>query len=233
MGCDIHLFVEVRKDGKWTSADKWSNEYGDRVSVAYKDRFYSGRNYDLFGILADVRNGHGFAGVDTGDGFVPICEPKGLPSDVTKEVSDESASWGADGHSHSYFTVQELLDYDWTQVANHRGIVSPEEFEKWSRYRREEGEGPESWCGGVGGRDTQILSTDEMDKLIKQIGAKAGEDKSLYKKLWDHHMKNVWARIQWSEPYYDSARYFLSQTIFKLLRLGKPEDVRIVFWFDN
>lgn len=232
MGCDIHLFVEVRKNGKWTSANKWTNKYG-RMSVACEDCFYNGRNYDLFAILANVRNGRGFAGCDTGDGFVPIAEPKGLPDDVTKEVADESSFWGSNGHSHSHFTVKELLDYDWTQVANHRGIVTPEEFRSWSRYKRGEGKGPELWCGGVGGRDTQILSMAEMDELIKKIEAESNGDKNLYKNLWDHHMEDKWARIQWSEPYYDSVRNFLSQTIFKLLRLGKPEDVRIVFWFDN
>jgi len=29
------------------------------------------RNYDLFAILANVRNGHGFAGIKTGGGIRP------------------------------------------------------------------------------------------------------------------------------------------------------------------
>lgn len=59
MGCDIHLMVEVkdRKTNQWT-------EY-DVADGAIK---FIGRNYNLFGILANVRNGFGFAQIDTGEG---------------------------------------------------------------------------------------------------------------------------------------------------------------------
>lgn len=50
------------------------------------EQIYHDRNYDVFGMLADVRNGSGFAGVDTGDGFVPIDVPRGLPDDLSAEV---------------------------------------------------------------------------------------------------------------------------------------------------
>lgn len=78
MGCDIHFYVEKRINGIWQTADKWSADLDDdRPYVDYDDRFYRDRNYDLFGILADVRNGRGFAGVTTGEGFVPIAAPQG------------------------------------------------------------------------------------------------------------------------------------------------------------
>jgi len=48
--------------------------------------WYGDRNYNAFAILADVRNGYGFAGCDTGDGFVPISTPKGFPDDMCEEV---------------------------------------------------------------------------------------------------------------------------------------------------
>lgn len=52
---------------------------------------YHGRNYDVFAILADVRNGRGFAGIETGDGFVPIlgfgeAALRGLPDDLSPEL---------------------------------------------------------------------------------------------------------------------------------------------------
>ena len=63
MGSDIHLYVEKLVDGVWASADKWSKnkwheEYPEEekpVHVEYKDFFYTGRNYTLFGFLANVR----------------------------------------------------------------------------------------------------------------------------------------------------------------------------------
>jgi hypothetical protein len=77
---------------------------------------YDGRNYDLFAILADVRNGRGFAGFYTGEGFNPISDAKGLPEDVSSEVKAESDRWDCDGHSHSYFNLKELVYYDWEQT---------------------------------------------------------------------------------------------------------------------
>src|ERR1700691_1564806 len=83
MGCDIHPYVEVRKNGTWVKAD---------VKVP------DGRNYWTFAKLANVRNGFGFAGCDTGDAVVPICEPRGLPADTSihDEDYDEEAEDGLD-----------------------------------------------------------------------------------------------------------------------------------------
>jgi hypothetical protein len=46
-------------------------------------------------------------------------------------------------------------------------------------------------------------------------------------------LQNTYCQVEWETPYYKAASDFWSSTIPKLLRLGKPEDVRIVFWFDN
>ena len=39
--------------------------------------------------------------------------------------------------------------------------------------------------------------------------------------------------VQWEEPYRVSVRYFCDTTIPALQALGDPNDVRIIFWFDN
>ena len=118
MGCDIHMYAEVKKNNKWSKVgDVFENMWysKDRELSDWNkpltDTPYDGRNYDLFAILADVRNGHGFAGCVTGERFNPISEPKGLPDDVSKKIKKESDKWDGDGHSHSYFTVKELLDF--------------------------------------------------------------------------------------------------------------------------
>ena len=121
MGCDIHFFVEVKQaDGSWKSVDEWEVEDG-YTYVPYEKAFYNGRNYDLFAILADVRNGRGFAGCKTGDGFNIIDEPRGLPNDVSSEVKSQAESWDGDGHSHSWFTLAELESFDWDQTTKHEG----------------------------------------------------------------------------------------------------------------
>lgn len=75
--------------------------------MPYNEHYYNGRNYYLFSILADVRNGYG-------DGYVEyICETKGVPDDASIGYKHIVNMWGGDGHSHSYFTLSELLDIDW------------------------------------------------------------------------------------------------------------------------
>ena len=234
MGCDIHFYVEKKENGKWVSADMWTKEEGEkRKSVNYDKRFYTGRNYDLFAILADVRNGHGVAGCGTGDGFVPISAPKGLPKDVCTEIKTEAKVWGSDGHSHSYFTLAELFAYDWTQTTKKRGIVSASEYFDWTQWGAQ-GEGPESYCGGVGGPLVQVISKEEMDKKIKALSISHEKPtRESRKKLIEKNLQEVYCQVEWKTSYYAAAECFWSNTIPRLLRLGIPEDVRIVFWFDN
>jgi hypothetical protein len=234
MGCDIHFYVEKKENGKWVSADTWTKEEGEkRKSVNYDKRFYTSRNYDLFAILADVRNGRGVAGCDTGDGFVPISAPKGLPKDVCTEIKTESKGWGSDGHSHSYFTWAELFAYDWTRTTKKRGLVSASEYFDWTQGgAKERGEEPD-YCGMVGGQFVQVVSKKEMDKKIKALS-------TLHEKTWkkleasvEQNLRDVYCQVEWKISYFTAAERFWSNTIPRLLRLGKPEDVRIVFWFDN
>jgi len=166
MGCDIHLYVEKRdENGKWVSADTWTpddwaaKEGKDQFVVSFENRFYVDRNYDLFAILADVRNGYGFAGIDTGDGFIPIADPRGLPFDVTLAVHAEGDAWDCDGHSHSYFTVAELKAYNWNQTTKHRGVVDPWNFELWRRNGK-----PNTWSGDVSGQLVIKVTNDEWPR---------------------------------------------------------------------
>src|SRR5438105_2721170 len=122
MGTDIHGVFQ-RHDA---TAGKWVD-----VPSTYKQD----RHYQLFAVLAGVRNGRGFAGVPYGEAVRPIRQPRGLPADF--EVDDEShpiatfdhmdprragyrrespelyadepmAVWMGD-HSHSWLTGDEML----------------------------------------------------------------------------------------------------------------------------
>lgn len=114
MGCDIHLYVEKLEDGSWKSADKWMpipederEDYRDLTeTIEYGTRLYNGRNYALFAVLGNVRNYWRIK---------PIDEPRGLPVDCSPQVRTESDYWDSDGHSHSWFTLEELQSFDWTQ----------------------------------------------------------------------------------------------------------------------
>lgn len=55
MGCDIHLYREKKIDGEWLTADVgWEAEQGE-LSLPYEKQIYTGRNYNLFGLLCGVR----------------------------------------------------------------------------------------------------------------------------------------------------------------------------------
>lgn len=236
MGCDIHLYVERKVDGVWTTADKWTEEEwpGEQQKHLRVDLpYYGGRDYDLFAILANVRNGRGFAGIKMGEGFVPISEPRGIPEDASPEYLKIQEQWGEDGHSHSYHTLQQLLDYDWTQVTKSCGILSFYEYIEWNRWSRQEGNVPGSYCGGVTGGGVKVLSEEEFKTFV--------EDKFPQRNIFhiseeelEKALKDIYVRCEWEIPYHRAVGpYFWTITIPKLLRLGKPEDVRIVFFFDN
>lgn len=103
MGCDIHLFAEVRRNGKWAQVQHApSGSVDDDPIEGYGDTFYSGRSYDLFTLLADVR---------TRPHITPISPPRGTPEDVSPSIASIVEQWDGDGHSHSYFTLNELMTY--------------------------------------------------------------------------------------------------------------------------
>jgi hypothetical protein len=247
MGCDIHLYVEKRANGAWVSADTWTDDEYEpgRKEVAYNTRFYTGRNYDFFAILADVRNGRGFAGVKTGDGFVPMDTPRGLPDDCSPEVRAESDGWGGDGHSHSHFTVAEIMAYDWTQTTRKSGFVQPIGWSEWK-----DNGAPESWCGAVSGGAVRHLTEAQFQAAWESVRDKAGYPKQ---RRASAHLRDLssganpdldalvaelgggspYCQVEWGVSYVDAGSHFLGNTLPRLWRLGAHDDVRIVFWFDN
>lgn len=96
MGCDIHIFVERKNnENRWVDSMIYENSvYGEGFTPLSDYE----RDYGLFATLAGVR------------GDNPIEYPKGIPEDCSPEYRKLCEDWGDDGHSHSYFTLRELLD---------------------------------------------------------------------------------------------------------------------------
>ncbi|GAB4480002.1 MAG: hypothetical protein Kow00124_26230 [Anaerolineae bacterium] len=234
MGTDIHLFAEYRREGRWVAVGRWHRvTWGQVEGFDLDDEpLYGDRNYRLFAMLADVRNGYGFAGVDTGEPLTPIAPPRGLPPDVSPEVASQAAIWDADGHSHSWLTLAELLAYDWTQVATLRGIVDAGTYLEWANYGRRRGESPRMWSGMVFMPGAEIVSEEEMDRRIAAVTAGI-EGWWEQREAVREKLENVFCRVSWQQPYYRLASKFWVEVIPRLLRCGPPPDVRIVFWFDN
>ncbi len=213
MGCDIHLFVERLVKGKWVTLDTWEYEEGEdekELRVPYKKRIYTGRNYGLFALLADVRN----------DGTQqPICQPKGIPDDVCTEVKAEYERYGSDAHSASHFTLEELFAVDWEFGQPDSGFVPFEEYKRWNGYARKEKESPNTWCGGTTGPK---ITEEQANAFIASNTTPKGDGTLV-----------AMVAASWVLPRYKVARNFWSDVISRLVNKGKPDEVRLVFFFDN
>lgn len=218
MGCDIHVHVEYKfnryvgrdADGNSKFEKQWVCGDYFKINPYYHEGeddgekplslvgFCDGRNYARFAVLADVRN---YADTPC------ISEPRGLPHDVTAEVKNDSDEWDCDGHSHSFFTLKELIDYQ-NDIGplKHRGMISPEA----QRALDERGELPSAWCQWTTQSGWKVREWEEENTvllpLIDALKKRADELYVIYDFEWE---KNP-------------------EVAYK-----KSEDIRIVFWFDN
>lgn len=212
MGCDIHIIAERRDStGAWKLIGEARRDEEGWMDMPEP---YNGRNYDLFAILANVRNGIGFAGCDTGDGFKPIAMPRGIADDASPEFKEWAERWGRDGHSHSWLTVRELMECDWTQTTKHRGWANAATIEKWDGKSE-----PSDYCGGVSGRDIEHVTVQEIRRRLPE--------------MTPEQKRNYYAVVEWGQTYGESVGEFLTDTLPKLVEFGDPDNVRICFFFDN
>lgn len=224
MGTDITMFAEVHKNKKWIKAGSvFKNPRYDKDrkmnswNQPYTDHPYNRQNYDLFAILANVRNGTGFGGCKTSYGFNTISEPKGLPEDISEEVKELLRN---DGYADSYYTLKELKDYNWDQEVTRIGVISEAQYIEMKKTR----ENPKSWCGDTRGWDVVVVSADTMDKILNKTISRNSRIK--------YYVQVDFFPITYRERCAD----FLENTIPALEELvpagGTEEDVRIIFNFD-
>ena len=114
MGADIHMFVErvpiaKKRDEIISSLLGVEEFYINANWELISSDVYGGRNYNLFGRLADVR---------TREGVIPLSEPRGIPKDASEDYKKECKYWGWDAHSHSYFYLSELVKEDWVDISH-------------------------------------------------------------------------------------------------------------------
>jgi hypothetical protein len=121
MGTDIEVFTEQQSDESWHFAGQMESnsiDYNtfhdiyDDVPLYIPSSIYSNRNYNLFAILADVRN-------DYDEKFEPISPLRGLPDNLPPELAAwyTSIQTGEEGETLSldagWLTLEELANFDW------------------------------------------------------------------------------------------------------------------------
>lgn len=205
MGCDIHVCCEFKNNkGEWLNCDHFKiNPYYHPEDIESGEHeweiipIYDDRNYSLFATLANVRN-YG--------GTTVISEARGLPDDIhplTKQIADD---WGCDGHTHSYYTLRELLDYMSTgPIITYSGLLTTEQAKDLDDFNIY----PESWCQSTNMegyvRRTWTEPDDNLEKLVTAMKKRCAE---------------VFWIFEWSKDYENRIK-------------READNFRIVFWFDN
>lgn len=203
MGTDIHLIIQEQ------------NEQGDWVrnkDLELEDLTW--RNYDVFAVLGNVRNGVGFAGITTGEEVKPLTNGRGFPYDFVENPDISTYKEYLGDHSYSWCTLQEILDYDWGIVRNICGVVDREFYDEWDRSTP-----PDSYCGDVGGPNIVVLEDEDFLKL--QEKGQLDPEITYYVRIW------------WQDTVRDRCGLFV-KTIEKIAKEVKdPKKVRLVFGFDS
>lgn len=190
-------------------------------------RWYHNRNYDVFAILSGtVRNGRGFGGLKTGEGFIGITSaPRGVPADITDTVRNHNL-WA---HSESWLSLPEILAFDWSQSSTHTGVIPmrrsdeslpsrhTDPYVEWRA--RDPRTAPSSYSGAVWSADIITITMDEADRMLADDVVKNG--------------KRCYVQVYWNETYRESAKDFLEFVDEFLKPIGDPERIRIVFGFDS
>lgn len=215
MGTDIHCIWQKRIDNQW-----------DDIPSNYEEN----RHYQLFAVLAGVRNGTGFAGVKLGESVTPISEPRGLPKDFPcneyaehlcdinkmspcdlefhKNYRDEGdlPSKSLGDHSFSWLSGKEMLDwYDNAPVVVQTGVIDRKSFERWDKVSK-----PDMYCGSIVGPRIKVI-----DAAMKDSPSAKG---------WTH------IQVRWERSLKEELKYFFDE-VKRLVDLHG--EIRLVFGFDS
>lgn len=197
----------------WTYGEAGTDDYEEEGNMRYvepgktRESWYGDRNYLVFAVLGDVRNGYGFAGVKTFNPVEPITRGRGLPEGVT----DEALACLSHEHSTSWCTLEEVLTYDWHQPMWEEGWCDLKEYAEFIRTGR-----PSSWCGGVSGNDIRHVGVDQANEMLK------------------NHVDdpNVYVNVRWQESMWLTVAQFVT-AMQRVASIVGERPARLVFDFDS
>jgi hypothetical protein len=222
MGCDIHLYIETLDSsgnatvvpGPLEDCEKCDGTKVDELGQQcpeckgtgkYHDQHYGPRNYVLFSALAGARGGKNNA--------LTIQAPRGMPAGVCQEIQAAADHWGEDGHSHTWYMLDELLAYDWKGGRQKQAFVRPAQYLAWKATGQ-----PEVAMAHIPLGDYCEISEPEMVKVIHGFTVDDAREPVV--------------RVAWSTPLIQEVGEFIKK-LEDWKQLGPPNFTRLVMWFDN
>jgi hypothetical protein len=207
---EVFLYVETKSKNGWRKVSDLKGPphlYHMIGDPAFnKNSWYNGRSYNLFALLAGVRNS---------DMIPSIKEPIGIPSDVSSAVKKIYEKMGSKVYNSSSYTLKELLDKK-DITFNIKSILDHEMYKKYKK-----GEYPEFWYTSQQISIADLITNERMDKVLKLIKFADPQDK-------------YYTEVSMDYPYKKVHTHFWEKIIPAMQKLGKdPDNVRIVFWFED
>lgn len=211
MGCDIHVCVERKVNGKWEQQYVFGTPREGDYEDYYNKYWYHARNYHLFALLAGVRN---YINI------IPLSELRGLPENVSEGINQELDYWGSEAHSISYFVLSELLKVKNASISLYFNIKNYEDFKEKEKIELFNFDYIDKYNPIYPNNNTLIVSNEEMDRILKM--------KSF---LGD---KDIITNIVREISVYEISSKFFKETLENISILDpNPNNLRVVFWFDN
>ena len=189
-----------------------------------RDSWYSDRNYVVFAVLGNVRNGYGFAGIHTHQPLPYMSDSRRFPDDL----SDEGKRWfdvRGGNHSATWVDLRDVLIFDWEQGVHQTGVL---DLPAWAEYRSAPNGLPQSWSGDISGTSVRYVHHAEMDRQLQLFRAAHGRDP----KSFGEDGILYCTRMQWVHPLSDFATPFLDRMRMLAMQVGEAP-TRLVFDFDS
>jgi len=223
MGCDIHIVIQAQDpNGVWQEIvyqdTPWQKDKATIPGIPVAPDGFDGRNYDLFGILANVRNGSGFAGIETGSGWPSIAPDRGWPDEFDAEQVALTPEYPEDGprfmgeHSFTWVSLDELKAFPWDATKSTLyGVVPANEYEVLKKHHAK----PRCYSGSVGGPGIETVTA----------------------KVWDEGNPPIcqrpYVQMSWEETAREATNDWPEQVIPWLESLAAGRPLRLVLGFDS
>jgi hypothetical protein len=148
---------ELKKKASSTGEhqDYWKERYAQKRKEPLETCWiFDDIYYELFAILADVRNYEDHAA---------LFPYRGIPILSSIGTRLEERDWGVDAHSWTYFSYKDIMNAKWSTLTTKTAWVPDKEWEAFLHHP--EWKRPRSYCGSVWPEDGYHLRTWEYEYI--------------------------------------------------------------------